>query len=105
MKTARITAVLVLIACSLMLIAGMATAADKINVKGKIKSYDLDAKTVTVTADDGKEMTFTIKSDKALEKLDDRLFKGDEVKIRYTEEGGKMLLLDGNDLRGTKPGC
>lgn len=105
MKTSRIITVLALAVCCLMLVAGMASAEEKMSIKGKIKGYDLDAKTVTVVADDGKEMTFTIQSDKALQKLDDRLFKDDEVKVRYIIKDGKNLIKDTNDLKGTKPGC
>lgn len=105
MKTSRIVAVLALVVCCFILVGGLAAAADKINVKGKIKAYDLEAKTVTITTDDNKEMTFVVKSDKALQKLDDRLFKGDEVKIRYIIKDGQNLIQDTNDLKGTKPGC
>jgi len=105
MKTSRIVAVLALVVCCFILAAGLAAAEEKINVKGKIKAYDLDAKTVTVVTDDNKEMTFVVKSEKAIQKLDDRLFKGDEVKIRYIIKGGQNLIQDTNDLKGTKPGC
>ncbi|MDA8077348.1 MAG: DUF1344 domain-containing protein, partial [Nitrospiraceae bacterium] len=80
-------------------------AEDKMNVKGKIKEYDLEKKTLVVTADDGKEMTFVMQNEKALKKLDDRLFTGDEVKIRYTVKDGKNVIEGVNDLKGTKPGC
>ncbi|MHB8880253.1 MAG: DUF1344 domain-containing protein [Thermodesulfovibrionales bacterium] len=105
MKSLRFVTLLTLILFCLSLSAGIALSAEKIPVKGKISGYDLDARTVTITADDGKEMTFTVESDKALQKLDDRLFTGDEVKVRYTEKDGKKLIRDTNDLRGTKPGC
>jgi Cu/Ag efflux protein CusF len=105
MKTSRIVVVLALVVCCFVLAAGLAAAEEKVSVKGKIKAYDLEAKTVTVVTDDNKEMTFVVKSDKALQKLDDRLFKGDEVKVRYIIKDGKNLIQDTNDLKGTKPGC
>ncbi|MBA4373779.1 MAG: hypothetical protein C0402_13080 [Thermodesulfovibrio sp.] len=105
MKSSRIVAVLALAVCCFVLAAGLAAAEEKLSLTGKIKGYDLEAKTVTIAAGDGKEMTFTIKSDKALQKLDDRLFKGDEVKIRYIIKDGTNLIKDNNDLKGTKPGC
>jgi hypothetical protein len=105
MKISRSVTVMVLTMFCLVLFAGIVLADEKINVKGKITGYDLDAKTVTVATDDGKEMTFNIESKKALEKLDDKLFKGDEVKIRYTEKDGKKLIRDATDFKGTKPGC
>ena len=87
------------------LIAGVVLAEEKTSVKGKIKDYDIDNKTVVVTCDDGKEMTFVIENDKALQKLDDRLFKGDEVKVRYIVEDGKNKVKLNSDFKGTKPGC
>lgn len=105
MKTSRIFAVLALVVCCFILTAGLAAAEEKLSVMGKITGYDLEAKTVTVKTAEGKDMTFAITSDKALQKLDDRLFKDDEVKVRYIIKDGKNLIQDSNDLRGTKPGC
>jgi len=59
-------------------------AEEKLSIKGKITDYDLEAKTLVIKIDDGKEMTLVIKNEKELIKLDDRLFKDDEVKIRYS---------------------
>jgi len=87
------------------LLAGFSIAEEKLNVKGKIKDYDLEAKTLVIKTDDGKEMTFIIRNEKALIKLDDRLFKDDEVKIKYTVQDGKNIIDGANDLKGTKPGC
>jgi len=87
------------------LLTGFSVAEEKLSVKGKIKDYDLDAKTLVIRTDDGKEMTFLIRNEKALIKLDDRLFKDDEVKIRYTVKDGKNVIDGANDLKGTKPGC
>jgi Cu/Ag efflux protein CusF len=105
MKLTRLIAVSVLALFCITMFAGFAMAEDKIDVKGKIKDYDLDAKTVVVIADDGKEMTFTIEDEKCLKKLDDRLFPGDEVRIKYIIKDGKNLIKEKNDLRGTKAGC
>src|SRR5512143_3165335 len=105
MKTARtLTAVLTLV-LGVLLLAGAALAEEKMDIKGKIKEYDLDNKTLVVTTDAGKEMTFIVENEKALKKLDDRLFAGDEVKIRYTVKDGKNVISGANDLKGTKPGC
>ncbi len=97
--------VLALMIFCLSIVAAVAVAEDKISVKGKIKDYDLDAKTVLVTTDDGKDMTFVIENEKALQKLDDRLFKGDEVKVKYTVKDGKNCVRENSDFKGTKPGC
>ena len=105
MKMARaLTAVLVVL-LGVMLLAGAALAEEKMDIKCKIKDYDLDNKTLVVTTDAGKEMTFIVENEKALKKLDDRLFTGDEVKIRYTVKDGKNVIGGANDLKGTKPGC
>jgi len=85
--------------------AGVSMAAGKTLVKGRIVEYDLDAQTVTIKADDGKQMTFVIEDDVALFKLDDRLYEADEVKIKYVVEDGKNVIKEGGDLKGTKPGC
>lgn len=105
MKKFRWLVVLMMVVMSVTLVAGFAVAAEKISVKGKIKDFNIDEKTVTVTTDDGKDMTFVIENEKALNKLDDRLFKGDEVKIKYVIENGKNVIKENNDMRGTKPGC
>jgi hypothetical protein len=105
MRHLKAAKVAILVIMSLLLITALAAAEDKISIKGKIKSYDIDEKTLVVTADDGKEMTFVIENDKALMKLDDRLFEGDEVKIKYVVKDGKNVIKENNDLKGTKPGC
>ncbi|MBI5640984.1 MAG: hypothetical protein HZA17_11210 [Nitrospirae bacterium] len=105
MKVVRFIAVSILVIFCMSAFSGLALAEEKMNIKGKIKDYDVDAKTVVIIADDGKEMIFTIANEKALQKLDDRLFKGDEVKIRYIIKDGKNIIKENNDFRGTKPGC
>lgn len=97
--------VAVMAAFCIALLAGFSLAEEKLSIKGKIKDYDLEAKTLVIRTDDGKEMTFVIKNEKALIKLDDRLFKDDEVKIRYSVRDGKNVIDGANDLKGTKPGC
>lgn len=103
MKAVRATAVLVVTLFCVALFAGVALA-EKMEAKGKIKDYDLNKKTVVVTID-GKDMTFVVEHEGALKKLGDRLEKGDEVKVKYTNEGGKNVIKSFNDLKGTKPGC
>lgn len=104
MKKFRAVAVLVMAFFCIAIVAGAVLAADKIEVKGKIKDFDLAKKIVVVTVD-GKDMTFDVQHEGALKKLGDRLDRGDEVKIKYTTEGGKNVIKGFNDLRGTKPGC
>ena len=104
MKTARVIAITLAAILCLSVLSGSAMAGDKIRVKGTIVTFDLDERTVTVDVD-GQEMTFYIENDVALFKLDDRLWEDDEVKIRYVVEGGKNVVKEANDLKGTKPGC
>lgn len=105
MKVNRFITISVLAIFCIAMFAGFALAEEKISTKGKIKSYDLDAKALVVVTDDGKEMAFTIENEKALKKLDDRLFQDDEVKIKYITKDAKNIIQENNDLRGTKPGC
>lgn len=105
MKLTRLIAVSVLAIFCIAMFAGFAIAEDKMDVKGKIKDYDLAAKTLILVIDDGKEMTFTIENEKALNKLDDRLFPDDEVRIKYIIKDNKNIIQEKNDLRGTKAGC
>ncbi|MBI5631916.1 MAG: hypothetical protein HZA15_00320 [Nitrospirae bacterium] len=105
MKAKRMLMVAVMAAFCVALFAGFSLAEEKLSVKGKIKDYDLEAKTLVIRTDDNKEMTFVIRNEKALIKLDDRLFKDDEVRIRYTVKDGKNVIEGANDLKGTKPGC
>lgn len=105
MKAARLIAVSLLAIFCIAMFAGFAIAVEKMDFKGKIKEYDLDAKTVIVVSGDGKEMTFTVENEKALNKLDDRLFPDDEVRIKYIIQDNKNIIKENNDIRGTKAGC
>ncbi|MBA4373781.1 MAG: hypothetical protein C0402_13090 [Thermodesulfovibrio sp.] len=105
MKKTKILVILGILCICLAMVSGMAFAEEKLMVKGKIKNYNLATKTLILSADDGKDMTFIVEHDGALKKLDSRLEKGDEVKVKYTVDKGKNLIKGYNDLRGTKPGC
>jgi|SRR5208283_5527280 len=104
MKMFRAVAVLMMMFFCVAIVAGAVLAADKIEVKGKIKDFDIAKKTVVVDVG-GKDMTFEVQHEGALRKLGDRLDRGDEVKIKYTTEGGKNVIKGFMDLKGTKPGC
>lgn len=105
MRAVKILLTLLAVLLGVTLIAGIAMAEEKVLVKGKIVSYDLDARTLTIKADSGEQMTFEVENDVALGKLDDRLFVDDEVKVKYVNEDGKLVIKDSSDLKGTKPGC
>jgi len=85
--------------------SGMALAEDKILVKGKISEYDVEKKTLVVAIDGGKNMTFSIQDSKVLGMLDDQLFLGDQVKVRYIAKDGKNVINDPGDLKSARPGC
>jgi len=104
MKPVKLIAVALAAMLCLTIVAGTVLAQDKVKVMGIIVSFDLDARTVTVKVE-GEEMTFFVENEVALNKLDDRLWEGDEVKIKYVVEGDKKVIKEANDLRGTKPGC
>lgn len=104
MKTARLMVFALAAMICFSVFLGAAQAEDKVRVTGIIVSFDLDERTVTVDVD-GEEMTFFVENDVALFKLDDRLWEDDEVKIRYVQEGDRMVIKEANDLKGTKPGC
>jgi hypothetical protein len=105
MKASRLAALVTMALFCMTLFAGVVVAAEKVTVLGKVKSYDLPNKTVTITTKEGKDMTFTVENETALKKLDDRIMAGDEVKIKYVNEGGKNVIKGSNDLKGTKAGC
>lgn len=105
MKAGKATVFIVLFVLVAVFSAGMAFADEKIAVKGKIKSFDIDDRTLTVTIDGGEVMQFVVQNDMALGKLGDRLFEGDEVKIKYVIENNKKVIKESGDLRGTKAGC
>lgn len=105
MKASRVIAVLLVAFFCVSLLSGLVMAEEKIKVQGKIKDYDLGKKTVVIITNDGKEMTFVVENESALQKLDDRLFKDDEVKIKHLIQDGKNVIKGSNDLKGTKPGC
>lgn len=105
MRVVRMLLVLMAVLLGVTLVAGIALAEDKTLVKGRIVSYDLDARTLTIKADSGEQMSFIVENEIALGKLDDRLFVEDEVKVKYVKEDGKLVIKDSSDLKGTKPGC
>lgn len=104
MKASRVAAVLVSAIFCMALFAGVVMAEDMVKAKGTIKDYDISNKTVVVTIE-GKDMTFVVENETALKKLDDRIEKGDEVKIKYASKDGKNIIKGSNDLKGTKAGC
>jgi len=69
-KTVRSIAAVAAAVLCMMLLAGAAIAEEKMDIKGKIQDYDVEKMTLVITTQDGKEMTFSVENEKALNKLD-----------------------------------
>lgn len=95
---------IVIIVLVSMQFADITLAEDKISVKGKISGYNLEQKILMVTVA-GKDMAFLIQDEKALGMLDDQLYAGDDVKIRYNTKDGHNIIDSARDLRSARPGC
>ena len=73
-------------------LAGAAGADEKII--GRVKSIDLETKTVVVATYEGREVTITINADDtmALDKLKDgRIKVDDDIKVKYVSKDGKNV--------------
>jgi Cu/Ag efflux protein CusF len=84
--------VFMLVAVCLALLASAAGAEEKIS--GRVKSIDLEAKTVVVTTYEGQEVAITISTEDAstLNKLKEkRVREDDDVKVRYVVKDGKNV--------------
>ncbi|CAK0775596.1 DUF1344 domain-containing protein [Gammaproteobacteria bacterium] len=104
MKAAWRVVVMAVVLCCLQF-SGTALADDKVLVKGKISEYDVEKKSLVIAIDGGKNMTFLVQDSKALGMLDDQLFAGDEVKVRYVAKDGKNVIDDSSGLKSARPGC
>lgn len=83
---------IVLAVLTVVLIAGIARADEKIN--GKVKSIDLATRTVVVTAYEGQEVPITISEDDTvtLNKLKEKRIKvDDDIKVKYVVRDGKNV--------------
>lgn len=81
-----------LAALLVVVLAGAAGADEKI--LGRIKSIDLESKTVVITTYEGQDVTITISADDtmALDKLKDgRIKVDDDVKVKYVSKGGRNV--------------
>lgn len=96
--------ILIIVFCSFVTINSV-IAEEKITVKGEIKSYNLEDKTLVLTVEGDQELIFFIKDAKALKMLDNKLTVGDRVRIRYYIEENKNIITSPQDLRSIKPGC
>ncbi len=80
----------ILAALCLTFLAGASGAEEKIS--GRVKSIDLETKTVVVTTYEGQEVTITIRPEdtSTLNKLKEKRVKvDDDIKVRYINRDGK----------------
>jgi hypothetical protein len=83
---------LFLTALSLLVLANVASADEKIS--GKVKSIDLETRTVVVAAHTGKEVAITISDEDTatLNKFKQKRIKvDDEVRVKYVVKEGKNV--------------
>lgn len=87
----KILILLVTIFC-ISLVTGVSYSEEKISIKGKVKSIDIEKKSVVVTTDEGKDVTITVEDDETLNKLKDgRISVDDDVKVKYIKRDDKNI--------------
>ncbi|MDI6727428.1 MAG: hypothetical protein QMD44_00710 [Thermodesulfovibrionales bacterium] len=92
MKTSRAIILTVLAIFCLALLTGIAMAEEKVSIKGKVKSINVDAKTAVVATEDGKDVTITVEDEETLNKFKDgRISTDDDVKVKYVIKDGKNV--------------
>ena len=81
------------LAALLVTVLASAAGADE-KIIGRVKSIDLETKTVVVATYEGQEVTITISADDtmALDKLKDgRIKVDDDIKVKYVSKDGKNV--------------
>lgn len=92
MKTSKTIILAVLAIFCMAMLTGVAMAEEKVSIKGKVKSIDLNTKTVVVATEDGKNVTITVEDEETLKKLKDgRISIDDDVKVKYVVKDGKNV--------------
>ncbi len=92
MKTKRNMAVIFLAALCLVVMAGVALAEE--TIKGKVKTIDLETKTVVLTTYEKQDVTIIISADdtQTLSRLKEkRIVVDDDVKVKYVTKDGKNV--------------
>ncbi len=91
MKVSRAVIISVLAIFCLAMLSGIALAEEKISIKGKVKSIDLNTKTAVINAD-SKDVTITVEDSGTINKLTDgRISVDDDVKVKYIIKDGKNV--------------
>ena len=81
-----------LMVMALMVLTGTAQAEETMTISGKVKSVDLDTRTVVVTKFEGGDVSVTVEDEKTLGKFRDNVIKVlDEVKVKYLIRDGKKI--------------
>lgn len=92
MKTSKTIILAVLAIFCMAMLTGFAVAEEKVSIKGKVKSIDVNTKTVVVDTEDGKAVTITVEDEETLKKLKDgRISTDDDVKVKYVIKDGKNV--------------
>ncbi len=92
MKTPKAILVAVLAIFCMAMLTGVAMSEEKVSIKGKVKSINLDARIVVVTTDDGKDVTINVEDEETLNKFKDgRISIDDDVKVKYVVKDGKNV--------------
>lgn len=92
MKTSKAIIVAILAIFCVAMLAGVAMAEEKVSIKGKVKSINVDAKTAVVVTEDGKDVTITVEDEETLNKFKDgRISTDDDVKVKYIIKDGKNV--------------
>lgn len=92
MKTSKTIILAVLAIFCMAMLTGVAVAEEKVSIKGKVKSIDVNTKTVVVDTEDGKAVTITVEDEETLNKLKDgRISTDDDVKVKYVIKDGKNV--------------
>lgn len=92
MKTSKAIIVAVLAIFCIAILSGIAMAEEKVSIKGKVKSINVDAKTAVVTTEDGKDVNITVEDEETLNKFKDgRISIDDDVKVKYIIKDGKNV--------------
>lgn len=92
MKTSKAIIVAVLTIFCIAMLADVVIAEEKVSIKGKVKSINVDAKTAVVTTEDGKDVNITVEDEETLNKFKDgRISIDDDVKVKYIIKDGKNV--------------
>lgn len=92
MKVSKVVIVSILAIFCIAILTGIAIAEEKVSIKGKVKSIDVNAKTAVVTTEDGKDITITVLDEETLNKFKDgRISIDDDVRVKYVVKDGKNI--------------